>query len=188
MGIGFPVILVHFATASLLLLFNFLSDKIHNYVKQREVLGICVTLVLFDVIWSVGLASTALSHDNGLQMTLQNIFVIASCIQGLEIGFFFCILSNKVRHEFIQLVPCCLKETMPASTQANPTLTRAEQGLALTDDSFTNSEQYTDTTHIPLHRKLSGVSVGSLSPASDSGQNNYSAHFRALDPILEDQT
>ena len=184
-GLATPVILVHLVTITSLLLLNFLSDKIHRYVKQRELLGVCVTLVLFNVIWGIGLTSSALASGNPQKLTLQNIFTIASAVQGLEIGFFFCILSKKVREEFVRLVT---SKTSPKSASTLPKLDKVGTGMGLREDSITPLEDYPDSAHVPLQRKLSGVSLSSLSPAGSESGQTYPAHFWfPLDTIPEQQ-
>ena len=183
LGVTFPVIVVHLITVIILILLPFLSEKIHSYVKQREILGVGITLILFDLIWGVGLSSIVVAPESSTQMTLQNIFIIANAVHGLLIIFFFCVLSKKVREEFIKLVS-------RRSKSENKSSKDAEEG-GLPGSNFTNldSSVASDTAFIPLHRKMSTGSQGCpQSPGVDSVQN-YSVNFRTatLEPILEHQ-
>ena len=173
----------------MLLLLPFLSEKVHQYVKQREVLGVGVTLFLFDVMWAVGLSSFAVAPESSTQMTLQNIFIIASAIHGLVIVFFFCVLSKKVREELIKLVS--RRSTKSQAKSSATDATRAEEGMGLPECNFTNLESSTEseTVFLPIHRRMSTGSQGCPpSPGIESVQNYYvSIKTSTLEPILEHQ-
>ena len=184
LGVAFPVIVVHLVTLILLLLLPFLSEKVKSYIKQREMLGVGVTLVLFDLIWGIGLSSIVVPPESSTQMTLQNVFIIASAVHGLLIVFFFCILSKKVREE---LLFCRRSKSDPKSKDDDAK--HAEDGLS--GCNFTNLDSSVDseTVFIP-HRKMSTGSLGCPpSPGVDSVQS-YPVHFKAatLEPIQEHQS
>ena len=183
LGVAFPVIVVHLVTLIMLLILTFLSKKVQNNVKQREMLGISVTLILFDLIWGVGLSSFIVPQESSTQMTLQNVFIIASAVLGLLIVSFFCVLSKKVREKLFWW-------RSKSSDQKRESSGTAEEGLT-PGSNFTNldSSINSETVFIP-HRKMSTGSAGCpASPGVESVQN-YPVHFKiaSLDPIPEHQS
>ena len=184
LGVAFPVMVVHLVTLIVLLLLPFLSEKVHNYAKQREMLGVGVTLILFDQIWGIGLSSFVVPPESSTQLTLQNVFIIASAVHGLLIVFFFCVLSKKVRKLFCRRSKSDLKRKSSTDDAMH-----AEEGQS--DCNFTNLNSSVDseTMFIP-HRKMSTGSLGCpASPGVESVQS-YPVHFRSvpLEPILEQQS
>ena len=71
-----------------------------------------------------------------------------------------------------------------------PTAMEKGQLGGLNEDSFKQKEESQDIAQVPLysHRKMSAgsVSQSSLSPGAESVEQ-YSAHFRTLEPIMEHQ-
>ena len=183
LGVAFPVIVVHLVALILLLILPFLSKKVQSNIKQREMLGVGVTLILFDLIWGVGLSSYIVPQETSTQMTLQNVFIIASAVHGLLIVFFFCVLSKKVRKKLF----CCRSKSSDQERKPSGT---AEEGLT-PGGNFTNldSSVNSETVFIP-HRKMSTGSAGCpASPGVESVQS-YPVHFKiaSLEPILEHQS
>ena len=182
LGVAFPVMVVHLVTLIILILLPFLSEKIHSYVKQREILGVGITLILFDLIWGVGLSSFIVVPESSTQMTLQNVFITASAVHGLLIIFFFCVLSKKVREELIKLV------SRRSKSERNSSSMHAEEG-GLSGSNFTMLDLSVESD-TPLHRRMSTGSQGCpASPGVDSVQS-YPVNFRiaTLEPIQEHQS
>ena len=176
--------LLHFAAATALVLLLCLSKKVQEYIKYREALGIVISLLVFDITWGVGLSSVALTAADAPKITLQKIFTFTSSIFGLPMIFFFCILSKDVRQQIKKLF-CRKTSEHPTPELEDPAA--GEVSLRRKDDSFKQNEKNTDLDRVPLQRKMSEGSLASLSPGVESVQN-YSVHFRPLDPIPEQQS
>jgi hypothetical protein len=183
LGVAFPVIVVHLVTLILLFLLPFLSKKVQSHVKQREMLGVGVTLILFDLIWGVGLSSFIVPQESSTQMNLQNVFIIASAIHGLLIVFFFCALSKKVRKK---LFWWCSKSGQKRKSSMDDGM-HVENGLP-SERNFTNldSSISSETVFIP-HRKMSTGSGGCPASPGVESVNSYPVNFRPaiLPPIQE---
>ena len=156
-----------------LLLLPFMSERIHGYIKYREVWGIGVTLFLFDLIWGVGLSASEVTPGSSQHTALRGVFIMTSAVHGLVFILFFCILSKKVRRQFINLV-----SNKPKPEQA-PT---AASNTHIGSDSM---ESLNGSVAYQRRRMSSGSgSECPTSPGADSVKS-YPVHFHLLPPIHE---